>query len=491
MGRFHVATDKSQGPYVISLDVGSSGTRGGIYDGRGRPLEEHRIKLDHAFQSAPDGTNVIDADLVVLELTTIIGRLLAGFRHPIGGIAIDTFASSLVGVDADLRAVTPCYTYADNRCSADVRTLRTEVDEAAHQQRTGTRFHTSYLVPRFRWLARTAPAAMAAASRWVSLGEYFHLRTIGMARAGTSTAAWTGMLDRRTGDWDHESLALAGIDRAVLSAIAPPSMARTAESPWPQLADARWFPPITDGFASNLGAGGDNAATLVASMSTSGAMRVLVDDVPADIPAGLWCCRVDETRSLLGGALNDVGRAVTWLQSTLRLPDETSLLAVLDAPPDPLTPTVIPFFTGERSTGYAGAARALFAGVSVAATPAHLYRGTLEGVALSFERVGDQLREVATSVTQVVGAGRVMLDVPPLAQLLADVLDRPVLPLTQKRTTLRGTALHALDIIAPGGRRAPTPFGTVRAPIPDHVGYYDRRAADFDRLYPSTLPVDS
>jgi len=491
MGSFHVRTEKSVEPYVIALDVGSSGTRGGVYDGRGRPLAAHRIKLEHTFTSAPDGTNLIDPDLVVLELTTIITRLLEDFARPIAAVAIDTFASSLVGVDHDMRAITPCYTYADSRCAAEVTALRREVDEAAHQQRTGTRFHTSYLVPRFRWLARTAPDLWAGAVRWVSLGEYFHLRTLGMARAGTSTAAWTGLVDRRTGDWDDATLALAGIDRSLLSQTAPPSLAVAAESQWPRLAEARWFPPISDGFASNLGAGGTGATTLVASMSTSGAMRVLVDRIPDQIPSGLWCCRVDEQRSLLGGALNDVGRAVTWLHATLRLPDETTLHAVLDADPDELTPTVIPFFTGERSTGYAGAARALFAGVSVAATPAHLFRGTLEGVALSFERVGDQLREVATEVTQVVGAGRVMLDVPPLAQLLADVLDRPVLPLTQKRTTLRGTALHALDVIDPGAKRAPTPFGVVRSPIAAHVDYYDRRAVAFERLYPATIPADS
>ena len=42
-------------------------------------------------------------------------------------------------VDADGNAITPCFTYADSRCSAEVDQLRQTLDEDATQQRTGTR----------------------------------------------------------------------------------------------------------------------------------------------------------------------------------------------------------------------------------------------------------------------------------------------------------------------------------------------------------------
>ena len=41
--------------------------------------------------------------------------------------------------DADGRAVTPCYTYADSRCGQLVAARRREIDEAEVQQRTGCR----------------------------------------------------------------------------------------------------------------------------------------------------------------------------------------------------------------------------------------------------------------------------------------------------------------------------------------------------------------
>lgn len=61
----------------------------------------------------------------------------------IGGVALDTFASSMVIVDDEGRALTPCATYADSRPHAFVDVLRGEIAEADLHQRVGTRIHTS------------------------------------------------------------------------------------------------------------------------------------------------------------------------------------------------------------------------------------------------------------------------------------------------------------------------------------------------------------
>ncbi|HJY24978.1 MAG TPA: FGGY family carbohydrate kinase, partial [Actinomycetes bacterium] len=273
---------------------------------------------------------------------------------------MDTFASSLVGMDASGRALTPCYTYADSRCAAYVTQLREQLDEAVVQQRTGTRLHTSYLAPRLLWLQDVQPELVRRVSRWVSLGEYVQQRLLGTTVAGTPTAAWTGLLDRRTGQWDSEMLAASGVDRNQLSPVQDPGIpiegvarAQVARR-WPALAPAAWFPTIADGLSSNLGTGAADASTAAAAAATSGAVRVLVDGIPESIPSGLWCYRVDTGRSLLGGAINDVGRLVAWLRSTLRLVDDDTLLdAVLAGEPDRASPAVVPFLSGERSTGWA------------------------------------------------------------------------------------------------------------------------------------------
>src|SRR3954451_23958859 len=309
-----VALDDAQDPLVVALDVGSTASRGDVYDAAGRPVEGGRRKGAHSFRTDGAGMSEIDPDQVADEIGQIISGLVdRPLPGRVAGVALDTFASSLVGVDADGRAVSPCYTYADSRCGPQVTALRGELDEAEVQQRTGCRLHSSYLPARLRWLRETDPDRFAAARRWLSLGEYAYLRLLGTTAAGTATAAWTGLLDRRTGRWDPRMLAAAGVAADQLSEVRDPDdpladVDADVASRWPVLAGARWFAPIADGFASNLGTGAVDGTTAAVAAATSGAIRVLVQDIPERIPPGLWCYRVDSRRSLLGGALNDVGR---------------------------------------------------------------------------------------------------------------------------------------------------------------------------------------
>jgi gluconokinase len=255
---------------------------------------------------------------------------------------------------------------------------------------------------------------------------------------------------------------------------------------WPALDGAGWFAPIPDGFASNLGTGATDGTTAAVSAATSGAIRVLVSDIPDQIPAGLWCYRVDSQRSLLGGALNDVGRVLSWLQDTVQLADaDPDQLMV--AAPDPTTPLVLPYLSGERSTGWAAAARAVIAGASGATTAAQLVRGAMEGVALSYERIADQLRTTAANPQRVLASGRITQDLPGWLQVLADALGTPVEPVTMKRATLHGTALHALEVLAPDTEREPVPTGPALEPVPAHRAHYRDRAQRYDRLYRAVI----
>lgn len=496
---FTVRPQQATGPLVLALDVGSTGTRGGLFDATGLPVDGHRFKVAHQFTTATDGTSTIDADQVVAEIVEVIETVCQMWRDSkgtatIAGVGIDTFASSLVGIDSNGEALTPCITYADSRCAPQVADLRGEVDESVVQQRTGTRIHTSYLLARFRWLAAEHPKLWHQATRWLSLSEYIHLKLTGSTVAGTSVAAWSGLLDRRTADWDPILLSLAGASAEQLSPVRHPdhpleglSNRALSAKTWAMLAQAHWTPGISDGHASNVGAGGTDPSSVVIAAATSGAMRVMVDQVPDQVGEGLWCYRVDAHRSVVGGALNDVGRAVTWLEATVQLPDVAERAKMLRADPDPDTPLVLPFLSGERSTGWAGRARAIITGIGAAHDGAALARGLFEGIALSYARVAAQLREVAGHPERILASGRVSADLPDLLPLLADAVQAPITPVTIKRSTLRGTALVTLDVVAPDVVRAEPTTGETIEPHADRASYYEDRLGEFERVHAALL----
>lgn len=478
---FKVNLEDAQDPLVLGLDVGSTGTRSGLYDATGLPVRGRRHKVEHAFTTGADGTSTIDADQIVDEIRAVIDAVVApDVADRIVGVGMDTYSSSLVGVK-DGKAVTPCFTYADSRGSENVDVLREKLDEAAVQQRTGTRQHTSYLPARLMWLSEQD----LDVDRWMSLSEYIHLQLLGTTAAGTSIAAWTGMLDRVRGTWDAELMEIVGVEVDQFSPIQDhdePIAATFASLPC-----AAWYPALSDGFASNYGTGASDPQTAVISMATSGAMRVLVEDQPETLPSGLWSYRIDQRRALVGGALNDVGRAVGWMHQVLQLPDPEVIDEALRSDPVESTALVLPFFTGERATGWAGGARAVFTGVSAGHDAVDLFRAVGEGIALSFARVSQQLTEVAGAPRQILAAGGVCSWVPGFLQQIADALQAPVTPVTIKRATLHGTALAVLDVVAPDVTRARVETGETFSPHPDRAAYYRDRLARFEEVYAAVI----
>ncbi|MFC5434112.1 gluconokinase [Microbacterium suwonense] len=488
-----IALASASAPYVLAVDIGSGSTRACLYDAYARPIKKHLVKADHAFVESADGTAEVDADRIVREVGAVIDGALKGVEPGlVRAVAMDTFASSLVCVDAEGDALTPCFTYADSRSAEHLARLRTRLDEAAVHQRTGTRLHTSYHPPRMLWLQDEFPEVFAKTAKFLSLGEYVYAKLAGVSGAATSTMAWAGILNRHTCELDDELLEAVGVDRSRFAPLIDPDEPITDVSAeairrWPALDGAAWFPAVPDGLASNIGVGADDPSIAAMSAATSGAIRVIVDGTPEVLPTGLWAYRVSRSQSIVGGALNDVGRVTLWLQSTLAPLSYEEIDEVLRAEPVEGTPLVLPFLTGERATGWAGDARAVLTGVSSASGPRELWRGAVEGIAVSYARVFEQLREVSPDIARVIASGGVTGAYPGFMNPVAQALGFPVQVVDVKRVTMRGTAALALSALQSGHPLARIPQTDLTTPDAGQRPYYDELRARFERVYDSVI----
>jgi len=52
-------------PLVLAVDIGSTASRGDVYDAAGRPVWGGREKVPHHFTTRDDGTSQIDPDQIV------------------------------------------------------------------------------------------------------------------------------------------------------------------------------------------------------------------------------------------------------------------------------------------------------------------------------------------------------------------------------------------------------------------------------------------
>lgn len=474
---------------MLALDAGSTGTRGGLFDATGRPIQSTRLKVDHAFRTSTKGRAEIDADTIVEELAAVLTAVAKpAFSGRIAAVALDTFPAT-VGVDTDDAALTPAYTYAEGRSAPYVTKLRQQLDEAALQQRTGARLGIAYAPARLAWLRNTQPDTFELVSTWMTLGEYVAARLLGARGVDMGVAAWTGLLNRTTGTWDQEVIAAVGARLDQFAPVLPAGtvfrdIPRSVTKRWPALKGAVWLPAIPDGVASHVGPGIEGVTL---SSSTSGSLRMLVRGSPERVPTGLWAHRTDPDHTMVGGTLGDVGRVISWMDTVLAGSSRGMRNAWLSGPPHEFSPVMLPFLTGEKSVGWHQEARAALAGLSAQTDLAAFFRGAVEGVAFAYRRVLEQIVEVSGPVPRVVATGGISQSLPGWLNVAAGALNLPVTPVPIKRSTLRGTALRALDVVAPEVERRNPPLGAVLEPDERWVGEYQSRYERWLQLYAGTI----
>jgi len=447
---------QAEPPLIVSLDIGTSSIRASLFDRMGRAVEGLTARKGHEIRTNSEGAAEADPDSILQSVFDCLDQLMEKARplkSGIGGVAACTFVNNILGIDESHRAVTPLTTYADTRAERDVAGLQSDFDEGLAHDRTGCRFHPSYLPARFRWMARVHPEWLRRVARWVSIGEYLELKLFGEAAVSHSVASWTGLQDRFRLVWDAPLLAGLPVGVERLSPLTDVNRPRRGLPPdfagrWPKLAEVPWFPAVGDGAAANVGSGCISSGQIAVTMGTTSALRAVLSHAPEHLPSGLWCYRVDGKRSLLGGALSEGGSVFAWMKDTLNLgayPDLEKALAA--AEPDSHGLTVLPFLAGERAPGWAGQARAAIQGLSLATTPLEIIRAAMESVAYRLFLVFELLRPLVPGEPQVVASGGALLGSPAWLQIVTDVLGRAVSVCGVAEATSRGAALLALEAL--------------------------------------------
>ena len=441
--------DRMRPAFLLSIDVGTSGVRASLFDDRGAETMSHQGRR-HS-ESALSDLGEFDADALVDEVITTIDELLVvSDSDQIQFVAISTFWHSLVGIDATGAPTTPLLSWADTRAARIVNELRSSFDETEIHSRTGCRFHASYWPAKLLWIGSEWPERFAATRQWLGFGEYLCLRLFGATTASISLASATGLFNQRACDWDWEFIEALNMSPDTLPAIDDEDRPRLTESfarRWPALAEARLAVVVGDGATNNIGAGCSTKDKIALMVGTSGAMRVAYAGGPPDeLSSALWSYRASRTRVTVGGALSNGGGLFRWLRESLNL-ETTDLESQLDAiEPDSHGLTILPFWSGERSTGWSPDARGVIIGLKQETQPIEIVRATLEAIAYRFALIARALEHIAPNAN-IVATGNALRYSPVWIQMIADVLGRPVELPNAAEASIRGAALLALEAV--------------------------------------------
>lgn len=434
---------------LLSIDVGTSGVRAALFDERGdEMISTARRRGDGTLSDLGE----FDPDALVHEVILTLDELFVSSSDAgaIGFVAISTFWHSLVGVDVDGKPTTPLLTWADTRAAQEAKKLRAAFDEREIHARTGCRFHASYWPAKLQWIRAEWPERFAATRQWLGFGEFLCLRLFGETAADVSLASATGLFDQRAFDWDADFIRVLGLSLDTLPPIENRKLVlrESFRRRWPQLAEARLAVVAGDGATNNIGAGCSTKERVALMIGTSGAMRVVYKGGPPDqLPFALWSYRANRDRVAVGGALSDGGGLFRWLTESLNLNDRNDLESQLAAlEPDAHGLTILPFWSGERSTGWSPDARAVILGLKHETRPVEIVRAALEAIAYRFALIASALDTIAPDAA-VIASGNALRSSPVWIQILADVLGRSITLGTAAEASTRGAALLALEAV--------------------------------------------
>jgi gluconokinase len=361
-------------------------------------------------------------------------------------VAMCAFWHSLIGVDSDQRPTTKVLGWADTRSREYSAVVKNKFDETEIHDRTGAHLHSSFWPAKLLWLRREMPDAFARTQQWLSFSDYVALRLFGKAMTTVSMASATGVFDQRKCDWDRPLLRFLGIKVSQLPLITDGmgrlSMANARR--WPQLRDTAWIPAVGDGAADHVGACGIGKGRASLMIGTSAAMRVAFKgDPPSKIPDGLWAYRIDRKRVIVGGALSDGGNLYDKLRRELRLPKAAEReMPIRGAAAHGLI--ILPFFFGERSTGYREDAKGAIVGSEADIDGIDLLQAAMEGVAFRLAEIHDRLKKVGP-IQRIVASGGALRASPVWTQIVADVLGRDLDLTSDQESASRGSVLLGLE----------------------------------------------
>lgn len=468
---------------VVALDIGTSSTRALLYDCRGRQQSgsEHQIKYEQTMTA--DGGVYADPDRLlaatIRALRALLATLDAPMRRRIAGVAVSCFWHSLMGIDDDGHAVTPLYSWADTRSSADAAALAKKWDATGYHARTGCYPHSSYWPAKLMWLSRAEPGLFARATRWISFADYLYLRLFGDADCSISMASSTGLYDPNACEWDAQTIRSLPIAASHLPEIATDNTIRCIpprNAPLPltgesargsapasdlrALAGVPWFPVYGDGAASNVGAGGTGERSIIVNVGTSGAIRVLAPAERVEIRPKLFAYRADASRFVIGGAMSNGGNLHAWLKSALKLDDgaEHRLEITRRKRPDGHGLTVLPYLAGERSPDWRPDARGVISGLNLHTSSDDVALALTEAMVYPFYEVWKELKSQFPDADSVTVSGGGFQHSRLLAETFADVFGVDVLLCREPESSGRGAAIFAAERLGLGSiGHAPLP----------------------------------
>src|SRR5579863_1913232 len=487
----------------MGIDVGTGGTRALLVDERGKirggftaPHEDMRMERPLWAEQRPE--NWWDAAYAairgVLAETRIPGR-------EVRGIGLSGQMHGLVILDKDNSVIRPSLIWCDQRSQAQVDYINRTIGSANVLTYTANPVLTGFTLPKLLWVRDNEPEHFERVRKMLLPKDYLRFRLTGEFSTEVSDASGTALFDVVRRQWSSHMVEALALDPAML-----PSCRESVEVTGAITGSIAGLTGLKAG-TPVVGGGGDQAASAVGNgivepgivsctLGTSGVVFAHMEQVAYD-PSGRvhTFCHAVRNKWHVMGVTQGAGLSLQWFRNQISPGASYDALTAEAAQAAAGAQGLfwLPYLMGERTPHLDATARGGWIGLTAKHTRADLIRSVIEGVSYSQKDCLDIIEALGVEMNSVRisgGGGKS----PFWRQVLADVLDKPVVTLETQEGSAYGAALLAMVGTGaypsvPDVCRAVIRETKLVAPRVDEAAFYRDAHGLYRSLYPALKPI--
>ena len=467
---------------ILVIDCGSSSTRGILFSAKGEILHMERRKyfMDIDGDSATQDASLYRESLI--SICAAMGEVIRRESLDLSAMSITSQRSSVLPVNEKGEPLGKIMTWYDKRAQSIC-----DQKNRDHGNRiiacSGSITTPVLSAPKMLWLKRNEPGIYQNACKLISIHDYLLFLCTGEFVTDASIASRSSLMDIRSLRWSEELLDIFELDEEKLCRLLPPaSIAGSLTEEFAKLTGLPEGTPVIsaggDQQCSVLGQGLSRPGQIGITCGTGAyvaavcAKPVIPDDhginLLAAVSPGLW---VAESSIPASGSVFD------WFNKNFYDPDSQAF------PQEEIN--------REIASSPAGANGLLmdpdlnhggnFTGITFSHTRADFARAVAEGLAASLTKCFHRICRLAGSIDNVRTTGG-MTKSAAFNQIIADMIDMPLINCKMKETTAAGAFLAAEAALGSYSSFYEayqtlygTSDGTVYQPIPENAALYQKR----------------
>ncbi len=432
--------------YFLGIDIGTTSVKSIAFTAEGKALCEQSVSyaIQHPY---PDRSEQDPEEICRAVFKTVENILQHLSPHIPRLCSFSSAMHSLIAVDEKGAALSASIIWADNRASDIAEKIKSDNQAGKFYRLTGLPIHAMSPFCKLLWIKENEPSLFSSAFKFVGIKEFIFYKLFGTWAVDASIAAATGFMNAMTIQWDPWILQQAGISDRQLSEIVHSDEVFHSPVLFPSLKNVPFIIGGSDGAMANWGTSDDPDA-LVITIGTSSASRIFVSEPQMDASMRCFCYYLKDHVYLTGGASNNGGIVLQWLQEDFfrAKEDVTDFLNQAAAvPPGSRGLIFLPYLLGERAPLWNAHAKGVLFGLDINHDQSAMVRATLEGIVYCLFDISQPLME-KSGIKKIYATGGFARNELWL-QILSDIFSLPVIVSNTIESSAWGAAKWGMNTL--------------------------------------------